>query len=114
MRLATSRRGMSTLQAVLLLGGAFVVVWGLMGVWQGVQAPLAEQAKKTLAGQAGESATGEADTPGDLGRNPAPTTPGVTVRPDGRVVSQPDTGPGRTTWCRRTNSGGTCRRSRER
>lgn len=52
------RRGMSTLQAVLLLGGAFVVVWGLMSVWQDSQQPLQEQVEKTLRGEPGNPAAG--------------------------------------------------------
>jgi hypothetical protein len=110
MRLVYTRRGMTTLQAVLLLGAAFVVVWGLMAAWKAAEKPLAEQAERTLAGEAGDGAAkppsgGGGDPPPDADRplfeggTTAPPKPdsldGVTPPTDtGRVTSRPDEGDG--------------------
>lgn len=42
-KLARGSKGMEALQAVLLLGSAFVVVWGLMTVWNDTAKPEAEK-----------------------------------------------------------------------
>lgn len=68
---------MSTLQAVLLLGGAFVVVWGLVAVWNGVQTPLQEQADKTLRGIPGNPAAGTPPGSGETGITQPPGDEGA-------------------------------------
>lgn len=83
MRLAYCRRGMSTLQAVLMLGGAFVVVWGLMSVWQGVQNPLQTQVERTLRGEPGDS----------VGKNPDVEDNPPTVEPPDTRFDVPGYGP---------------------
>jgi hypothetical protein len=73
-RRTVPRAGMTTLQAVLLLGAGFVVVWGLMAAWKAAEKPLAEQAERTLAGEAGD---GAAKPPGGGGGDPPPDDEGT-------------------------------------
>lgn len=110
-RRTVPRAGMSTLQAVLLLGAAFVVVWGLMAAWKAVQKPTTEQARRTLNGEWNDVAAKPPGSGGGQGEPPAVdkplfeggTTPpprpdaldGVTPPSDtGRVMSTPDDGDG--------------------
>lgn len=60
---ANRRRGMSTLQAVLLLGAGFLVVWGLMDVWKEAQDPLQAKVDDTLRGKMGKITPGNGQVP---------------------------------------------------
>ena len=42
-RLAKRNKGMEALQAVLLLGAGFLIVWGLMTLWSGTAQPVADK-----------------------------------------------------------------------
>ena len=101
------RPGTSPLQAVSLIGAAFVVVWGLMTVWQGLRDPLKWQVVRTLNGEPGGAhaknpgggGEGGAGDPPDGGNGTPPpsggkppadgTTPpaGLTTRPTGTAAS---------------------------
>jgi ferric-dicitrate binding protein FerR (iron transport regulator) len=50
-KLSRRSKGMEALQAVLLIGGAFVVVWGLMAIWKGVQPKLQTAIEEVATGQ---------------------------------------------------------------
>jgi len=103
-RLARREGGLTALQAVLLLGGGFVVVWGLIEIWNGASDPLEETTRTTLMGERGQIAARSSVAPPSPPVRPArveavirarrlPTTtiPGVTTMPDGRVISTPVT-----------------------
>ncbi len=70
------RRGMSTLQAVLLLGAAFLVTWGLMDVWKRSQDPLQTEVAKTLRGERGSITPGRGGGGGGTAAGDTPTTTG--------------------------------------
>lgn len=50
-RFVRGQKGMEALQAVILLGAAFVVTWGLMEVWDGVKDDIMEAIRATATGQ---------------------------------------------------------------
>ncbi len=53
-KLIRGSKGMEALQSVLLLGAGFVVVWGLMTVWEKTAKPAAEKTlKSTVEGTNG-------------------------------------------------------------
>jgi hypothetical protein len=68
--LGRRQRGMSALQAVILLGAAFVVVWGLMQIWKATEPDLERQARQTLSGIPGTPSPGNG---AGANANPAPT-----------------------------------------
>ncbi len=49
-KLARGSKGFEALQAVLLIGGAFVVVWGLMSVWGSAEKPLSDELNRVVVG----------------------------------------------------------------
>lgn len=49
-KLSRGSKGMEALQAVLLIGGAFVVVWGLMNVWNTTKDPLQQEIQRVATG----------------------------------------------------------------
>lgn len=57
------RRGMSALQTVLLLGVAFVVVWGLIEIWRQLKPPIQAHVQRILGVEAASS-PGSSDTVG--------------------------------------------------
>lgn len=64
-RRVVRRRGMSGLQAVLLLSAGFLVVWGLMDIWRESQGPLRETVASTLGGGPGAAPGGGPGRPID-------------------------------------------------
>jgi hypothetical protein len=51
-KLVRGSKGFEALQAVLLIGGAFVVTWGLMEVWGQIKSPLQGAITQTATGAA--------------------------------------------------------------
>jgi hypothetical protein len=49
-KLAKRSKGMEALQAVILLGAAFVVTWGLMTVWGEVKNDVKDTTSNTVKG----------------------------------------------------------------
>ena len=47
-KLSRGSKGMEALQAVLLIGGAFVVVWGLMTVWKETAQPKVKETTEEI------------------------------------------------------------------
>jgi hypothetical protein len=50
-RLLRRQRGMDSLQAVILLGAGFLIVWGLMTAWESVAQTTSTQTASTVRGQ---------------------------------------------------------------
>lgn len=50
-RLARRNKGMEALQAVILLGAAFLIIWGLMTIWNENSDTVNTQVSTTLTGQ---------------------------------------------------------------
>ena len=93
----TRRRGLSALQAVILLGAGFVVAWGLMEVWTSLSVPARETAEFTIKGGMRQPngapsnaaalpplTTGPEATGTDPGDEPAEATTPTTEEPKGR------------------------------
>jgi hypothetical protein len=81
---------MSSLQAVVLLGAAFLVAWGLMEVWRGVKDPVRETTERTLRGEIGAakagsgsgSGSGSSSTGGSGAGKPGAAVPTGTPKTD--------------------------------
>lgn len=63
-KLVRKSKGMEALQAVLLIGAAFVVVWSLITTWNTVIQPLLQgNVENTINGVPNAKAPGEKKTP---------------------------------------------------
>lgn len=83
-RPARARRpGMTALQAVVMIGAAFVVVWGFMEAWRGARDPLTETTEKTLRGEIGTPRAGSGGSAAAAGprAQPAPGPSAGTAPP---------------------------------
>jgi hypothetical protein len=49
-KLVRRNKGMEALQAVILLGAGFVIVWGLMSIWGDLKDGVKQQAGSTING----------------------------------------------------------------
>jgi hypothetical protein len=58
------RRGMSALQAVLLLGAGFLVTWGLMEIWNDSKDTASTNVNLTVRGEIGKNGSGSGDSGG--------------------------------------------------
>jgi hypothetical protein len=67
------RKGMSALQAVLLLGAGFLVTWGLMELWSDSKETAAANVNLTVRGEQGKSGSGS-ESPFDTSPERAPET----------------------------------------
>ena len=106
-KLVRKSKGMEALQAVLLVGAGFLIVWGLMALWDGAKPPLQAHVHRILGVEAranlapGDVRTGGGGRAGGGGsgrllggpgavirarRLPTSTIPGVAVQADGRIV----------------------------
>jgi hypothetical protein len=57
-RLVRRNKGMEALQAVILLGAGFLIIWGLMSIWSDDIKPAAqEQLNKTIRGDSTPAAS---------------------------------------------------------
>ena len=57
-KLSVRTKGMEALQAVILLGAAFLIIWGLMALYDGAKGDADANIKSILKGKAGNAAGG--------------------------------------------------------
>ena len=50
-KLVRKNKGMEALQAVILLGAGFLIVWGLMAAWNGVAPDVNSTTKDIISGK---------------------------------------------------------------
>jgi len=67
-KLVRKSKGMEALQAVLLVGAGFLIVWGLMALWDGAKDTAGTNVNSIVGGQSNGGAPAGGGAPAAAGR----------------------------------------------